>query len=199
MPKRRTLPFETQIIERYRRRRSSVEEALIEMYLAGVSVRRVEDITEALRGTKVSPSTVSELNQKLAARIEEWRKRPVLRGCPAGCRNHAFRLLDMEAGRSRVVRPGHLRCRSGGGAGRPCPTWAAHGGSRRWLSGRSLARPHDGRVAATRRLGWSSIGRAAFAQQSGTVGIEAHALAQGMDGQLSPWTPASIKPGQVPT
>src|SRR6185503_13011291 len=44
----RSLPFETQIIERYRRRESSVEEALIEMYLAGVSVRRVEDITEAL-------------------------------------------------------------------------------------------------------------------------------------------------------
>jgi hypothetical protein len=40
--------FETAIIERYRRRESSVEEALIEMYLAGISVRRVEDITEAL-------------------------------------------------------------------------------------------------------------------------------------------------------
>ena len=38
--------FETAIIERYRRRESSVEEALMEMYLAGVSVRRVEDITE---------------------------------------------------------------------------------------------------------------------------------------------------------
>ena len=37
--------------------RDSVEEALIEMYLAGVSVRRVEDITEALWGTRVSPST----------------------------------------------------------------------------------------------------------------------------------------------
>jgi len=41
-----------------------VEEALIEMYLAGVSVRRVEDITEALWGSKVSPSTISELNKK---------------------------------------------------------------------------------------------------------------------------------------
>ena len=77
MPKLRSLPFETQIIERYRRRESSVEEALIEMYLAGVSVRRVEDITEALWGTKVSPSTVSELNQKLAVRIEEWRNQPI--------------------------------------------------------------------------------------------------------------------------
>lgn len=77
VPKLRSLPFETQIIERYRRRESSVEEALIEMYLAGVSVRRVEDITEALWGSKVSPSTVSELNQKLAVRIEDWRQRPI--------------------------------------------------------------------------------------------------------------------------
>ena len=46
MPRLRSLPFETQIIERYRRRQSSVEESLMEMFLAGVSVRRVEDITE---------------------------------------------------------------------------------------------------------------------------------------------------------
>ena len=55
VPKLKGIPFETAIIERYRRRESSVEEALIEMYLAGVSVRRVEDITEALWGTKISP------------------------------------------------------------------------------------------------------------------------------------------------
>ena len=77
VPKLRTLPFETAIIERYRRRESSVEEALIEMYLAGVSVRRVEDITEALWGSRVSPSTVSELNQKIYGKIEEWRNRPI--------------------------------------------------------------------------------------------------------------------------
>jgi putative transposase len=77
VPKLRSLPFETAIIERYKRRESSVEEALVEMYLAGVSVRRVEDITEALWGTRVSPSTVSELNQKIYAQIEEWRQRPI--------------------------------------------------------------------------------------------------------------------------
>jgi len=77
VPKLRQQKFETAIIERYRRRESSVEEALIEMYLAGVSVRRVEDITEALWGTKVSPSTVSNLNKKIYARIEKWRNRPI--------------------------------------------------------------------------------------------------------------------------
>ena len=48
------IQFETAIIARYKRRECSVEEALLEIYLAGVSVRRVEDITEALWGSKVS-------------------------------------------------------------------------------------------------------------------------------------------------
>jgi putative transposase len=78
VPKLRNLPFETAIIERYRRRESSVEEALIEMYLAGVSVRRVEDITQALWGTRVSASTVSDLNQKIYGKINEWRERPLV-------------------------------------------------------------------------------------------------------------------------
>ena len=77
VPKLRTLTFETAIIERYRRRESSVEEALIEMYLAGISVRRVEDITEALWGTRVSPSTVSNLNKKVYGRIDKWLKAPI--------------------------------------------------------------------------------------------------------------------------
>lgn len=80
VPKLKGVPFETAIIERYRRRESSVEEALIEMYLAGVSVRRVEDITEALWGSKVSPATISELNKKAYIHIEEWRSRPLQGG-----------------------------------------------------------------------------------------------------------------------
>lgn len=75
VPKLRQTTFETAIIERYKRRESSVEEALIEMYLAGVSVRRVEDITEALWGMKVSPSTISELNKKVYGQIDQWRMR----------------------------------------------------------------------------------------------------------------------------
>ena len=77
VPKLRALPFETAIIERYRRRETSVEEALVEMYLAGVSVRRVEDITEALWGTKVSSGTVSRLNSKIYETIEKWRMSPI--------------------------------------------------------------------------------------------------------------------------
>lgn len=77
VPKLRRQTFETAIIERYRRREAWVEEALIEMYLAGVSVRRVEDITKALWGTCVSPSTVSDLSKKIYATIETWGNRPI--------------------------------------------------------------------------------------------------------------------------
>jgi len=87
VPKLRKLPFETAIIERYRRRESSVEEALVEMYLAGVSVRRVEDITEALWGTRVSPATISNLNKKVYGRLDQWRNRPI-----EGC--HPYIYLD---------------------------------------------------------------------------------------------------------
>ena len=66
------VPFETAIIERYHSGESSVEETLIEMYLEGVSVRRVEDIIEVLWGTKVSPDTISNLNKKDYEHIENW-------------------------------------------------------------------------------------------------------------------------------
>jgi hypothetical protein len=54
------------------------------MYLAGVSVRRIEDITEALWGMRVSPATVSDLNKKIYGAIEGGgtaRSRPSIRTC----------------------------------------------------------------------------------------------------------------------
>ena len=64
MPKLHKVRFETAIIERYKRRESSVEEALMEMYLAGVLVHRVEDITQALWGMRVSAGTVINHDQR---------------------------------------------------------------------------------------------------------------------------------------
>src|ERR1700739_3812243 len=78
MPKLRRQTFETAIIGPYRRRgRSGADAAPIEIDRAGISVRRVEDITEALWGTRVSPSTVSNLNKKIYAKIEAWRNRRI--------------------------------------------------------------------------------------------------------------------------
>ena len=88
-----------------------MEEALIEMYLAGVSVRRVEDITEALWGSKVSPATISELNKKAYVHIEDWRNRP-LQGGTLSVRLRGRHLSAPELGR-RVRKRGH----SGGNRG----------------------------------------------------------------------------------
>ena len=75
MPQTKLIPFSSEVIERYRRREASVEEALIEMYLAGVSTRRVQDITEALFDSAVKPGTVSRLNQQVYEKLEAWRQR----------------------------------------------------------------------------------------------------------------------------
>jgi len=83
VPKPRAQTFETAIIERYRRRESSIEEALIEMYLAGVSVRRVEDITEALFGhagvalDRVRPEQEDLRNDRSLAQSADRGRAPV--------------------------------------------------------------------------------------------------------------------------
>lgn len=82
VPKLRGATFQTAVIERCRRRETSVEEAIIEMYLAGVSTRRIEDVSQILWGAGVSAGTVSNLNDKAFASVEEWRNRPLEGGYP---------------------------------------------------------------------------------------------------------------------
>ena len=77
VPKLRGARFTTEVIERYRRRESSVEEAMMEMYLVGVSTRSVEDVAEILWDKGVSAGTVSNLNKRAFASVEEWRTRPL--------------------------------------------------------------------------------------------------------------------------
>lgn len=60
VPKLKGALFESAVIERYRRRESSVEEALMEMYLAGVSTRRVDDISQLLWGERMPSQTLSD-------------------------------------------------------------------------------------------------------------------------------------------
>lgn len=59
------------VIERCKRRETSVEEAIIEMRLAGVSTRRIEDVSETLWGAGVSAGTVSNLNDKAFKAVDE--------------------------------------------------------------------------------------------------------------------------------
>ena len=77
MQKLKGMRFTTAVIERYKRRETSVKEAIIEMYLAGVSTRRIEDVGEILWGAGVSAGTVSNLNDKAFKAVDEWRCRPL--------------------------------------------------------------------------------------------------------------------------
>lgn len=85
MPKLKGARFATAAIERYRRRETSVEETMTEMHLAGVSTRRIEDVSEILRGPGVSAATVPDLNEKAFASVGEWRNRPLDRARPCAC------------------------------------------------------------------------------------------------------------------
>ena len=74
--------FGSAVIERCRRRESSVEEALMEMCLAGVSTRGVDDISRLLWGERMPSRTLSDKLKKIYKEIDEWRKRPLESECP---------------------------------------------------------------------------------------------------------------------
>ena len=82
VPKLKGALFESAVAERYRRRESSVEEALIEMYLAGVSTRRVDDISQLLWGERMPSQTLSDKLKRIYDDIERWRNRPLEREYP---------------------------------------------------------------------------------------------------------------------
>ncbi|MDY3901429.1 MAG: IS256 family transposase [Atopobiaceae bacterium] len=77
MPKLKGMRFATAVVERYKRRETSVEEAIIETCLAGVSTRRIEDVSEILWGAGVSAGTVSNPDEKAYKSVEEWHGRPL--------------------------------------------------------------------------------------------------------------------------
>jgi transposase-like protein len=82
VPKLKGALFQSAVIERYRRREESVEEALIDMYLAGVSTRRVDDISQALWGGRMPSQTLSDQLKKVYAGIDQWRTRPLTQAYP---------------------------------------------------------------------------------------------------------------------
>ena len=77
VPKLKGAVFESAVIERYRRREQSVEESLIDMYLAGVSTRQVDDISQLLWGDRMPSQTLSDKLRKVYEDIDSWRTRPL--------------------------------------------------------------------------------------------------------------------------
>ena len=133
IPKLKGARFTTAIIERYRRRETSIEETMIEMYLAGVSTRRIEDDSEILRGSSVSAATVSNLNERAFASVKEWRNCPLERAYPYVCVDGIYpkrswggfyenvavmARVPLVAEVTRAARGSHVHGRQGGRHGR---------------------------------------------------------------------------------
>lgn len=75
VPRDREGEFLTEVFERYKRMTGDVEEAVLEMYLQGVSTRKVAQVTQALSRVKVGKDAVSRIASKLEDELRVWRER----------------------------------------------------------------------------------------------------------------------------
>jgi transposase-like protein len=89
VPQDRDGTFSTELFARYQRSEQALVATLLEMYVQGVSTRKVAAITEELCGTSVSKSQVSALTSRLDAEVAAWRSRPL--------DEHAYPYLSVDA------------------------------------------------------------------------------------------------------
>jgi putative transposase len=75
VPRDREGEFVTEVFERYKRMTGDVEEAVLEMYLSGISVRKIAGVTEALSRVKVGKDAVSRIARRLEEEQKAWRER----------------------------------------------------------------------------------------------------------------------------
>ena len=82
VPQDRTGRFSTELFERYQRSERALVAALAEMYVQGVSTRKVKAITEELCGHSFSASSISAMNQRLDASLAQFAGRPLAEAFP---------------------------------------------------------------------------------------------------------------------
>ncbi|CAA9462439.1 MAG: Transposase [uncultured Rubrobacteraceae bacterium] len=76
VPRDREGEFVTEVFERYKRMTGDVEEAVLEMYLSGISVRKIAGVSEALsRRVKIGKDAVSRIARRLEGEQRAWRER----------------------------------------------------------------------------------------------------------------------------
>lgn len=95
IPQDREGNFSTDLFSRYQRSEKAIVVALMEMYIKGVSTRKVSAITEKLCGTSFSSSTVSAISSRLDSQIKAWKTRPLSKKYP-------YLLADTTYIKSRV-------------------------------------------------------------------------------------------------
>lgn len=101
IPRDRAGEFQLSLFARYERSEQAFVAALVEMYVQGVSTRKVARVVETLCGAHVSASAVSAVVRKLDGDIAEWRRRPL------GGREYPYLVLDAHS--EQVRREGQIR------------------------------------------------------------------------------------------
>src|SRR5207248_8767890 len=82
VPQGRMGRFSTELFERYQRSERALVAALAEMYVQGVSTRKVKAITEELCGHSFSASSISAMNQRLDDGLAQFAGRPLAEAFP---------------------------------------------------------------------------------------------------------------------
>src|SRR3954454_6347810 len=77
VPRDREGEFVTELFERYKRMTGDVEEAILEMYLSGISTRKIAGITDALSRVRIGKDAVSRIAKRLEEEQRAWRERPL--------------------------------------------------------------------------------------------------------------------------
>jgi putative transposase len=75
VPRDREGEFVTELFERYKRMTGDVEEAVLEMYLSGISVRKIAGVTDALSKVRIGKDAVSRIASRLEEQQNEWCER----------------------------------------------------------------------------------------------------------------------------
>lgn len=101
IPRDRAGMFRPSLFAKYERSEQALVLAMVEMYLHGVSTRKVNAIVEQLCGTTISASEVSALTRKLDAGLTAWRERRL--------DEHPYPALVIDAHVENVRREGHVR------------------------------------------------------------------------------------------
>ena len=103
VPQDRQGQFRTEVFERYQRSEKALVGALTEMYVQGVSTRKVKAITEELCGHEFSASTISRLNKSLDGELEKFATRRLEEDYP---------YLILDARYEKVREDGVIRSRA---------------------------------------------------------------------------------------
>lgn len=69
--------FDTELFRRYQRSEQALVSSMVEMYLQGISTRKVKKVVEELCGSSISKSQISELAKGLDDQLTAWRNRPL--------------------------------------------------------------------------------------------------------------------------